>query len=326
MAPSAAGSSGMALQTHAFEEVIGCGLVLQWVMEIVQWWQLRRLCRRLKDMQQVLGEGLALLSLHGGREDSPHGGKLGVLLTQAVRGMIRHGDVEALQLVCFELRRRGAKGVPWTLHSRELVLYAAANAASPEPLQALFAMAPHAVHALSTGDRCNGHTAMHEAAFCGKPWNIEVLLAAGCSPRVPNRIGETALHIACLGHRPENAKIARQLIDHDPELLGIADHWGAFPLDRLWQALARWLSAERRSPTDEERGAIAEMLQLLDPCGASLKTARENGGNQRKHFSLTRKQTAALLGVERGEAWRAASADATSLHREGGAILQLRAA
>lgn len=193
------------------------------------------------------------------------------MLTEAVRGMVRTGDMAALTAVCGELRRRGKATLPWQLSSRELFLYAAAHSDAPEPMLAILSMAPRAIFAESKG---RGYTALHETAFCRRPRNVEALLRAGFDARATNLVGETALHVACFVVTPANVETARALLAHDPGLASIPDDEQRLPLDRLWEALARCSRAEKRAMEAERCQATIDFLALLDPCGSSA-AARE---------------------------------------------------
>lgn len=225
------------------------------------WWCLRRLC--LQSSSTVDERAITLL-LNAWRMDLSglHGGEGGLLLTDAVRSMIRCSAVGALYLTCEELRRRGKSLVPWQLGSRELFLYAAAHSDTAAPLSTILKLAPRVLDAKCTKRE---DTALHDAVFCKRPWNVRALLAAGCDTRATNRTGETALHLACYGNEEADVESADALVGHDPELCELGDDYGQMPRDRLWQAQGRWLRAKKRRPTAEEACVVARLCALVEP-------------------------------------------------------------
>lgn len=250
-------------------------IVLSFV-EPSDWWRLRRLGTHALAVLSEEEHGISLLSslLAGWPIDitGVHGGSTGSTLGMATRAMIRAADASALALVCRELKRRGGPNIPWHLKSKELFLYAAAHASSPESMHVILTMAPMALQAISDG---RGYTALHEAAFCRKPRNVEALLDAGIPAAFGNKIGETALHIACFVISEDNAAIAELLVSRDPELPQKEDERGRLAIDRFWEAEDKFQKVEKEESSDERRRAARCMLSLLDPNGKSVADSPE---------------------------------------------------
>lgn len=261
--------------------------LLPWISPLHHWWMLQTLSASTSvSTRSAIEEALASWMLD---PEHIHGGHGGKLLTEAAHRMIRRGATQALATLCRELRRRTLKNVPWLLRSRELVMYAAGHADSPASLQALLQEAPHA---LASCCRHRGFTLLHEAAFCGRPRAVKLLLAASCDAGAKSLIGETPLHIACHGLCPSNAEVAELLLAHDAGLAAIADESGLVPAERLRHALRRWHRVAKRLPTEEEQHAIARLLHLLGlppealewSLGEETRVARDGSPYTRDEF------------------------------------------
>lgn len=226
---------------------------------VKDWWRLQELTQGSKvTVQPAIGEALRSLvfdTLH------PHGGPVGMEFAAVVQAMICKSAMQPFLQVCAELRRRSGASLPWLVRSRALVMHAAGHANTQAPLEALFALAPHAAEVVC---KHRGFTPLHEAVFCRKTHNVKFLLSAKCDVRFKSFIGETALHVACHGRCAQSMEIAEHLLARDPGLLNIMDEVGMLPLDRARDARRRRMIA-KRNPTEEEEIIAVRFFELLTP-------------------------------------------------------------
>jgi len=300
-ASAAASSGGAAEESDPFSaeglcdpcyDLWTCGV--PWIdvllhLEPMVWWHMRWLSRSaLEFMGEPLdtatsAEAAAMWEERGGVANNTikhlvrlwpldathmHGGLTGILLAKAVRGMIHKGDGAALRVVCDELRRRGASAVPWTLSSRELFLYASGQSSSAKPVKVILSMSPKVIEARSSG---RGYTALQEAVFCRKVHNVEALLQAEAETRDTNNIGETALHTACFVICEASADIAEMLLTMDETLYEVPDDQGRLPVDRFWEAEAKWQRKEKTMASEERTAAALRLWLSVDPTGRSIQ-------------------------------------------------------
>lgn len=235
-------------------------LALPWTAP-KQWWSLRQVSGRVS---AAIGTAAIAEALRSWPLDPEHihGGLSGKLLVEAVQLMISRGGTHALRAMCSELRRREVPSIPWLLRSKELLKYAAGHSETPVCLELLLSLAPHGTSAVVCRHR--GFTLLHEAAFCGKLLNVELLLKARCDARAQSVSGENALHVACHSHSRPSVDIAEALLAHDASLATVMDTSGLLPSGRVIHAQRRWSRAMKREFTLEERHESVRLARLFE--------------------------------------------------------------